>query len=94
MEENLNLFTEKKEILMYCTGGVRCERGSAFLKSKGIENVLQLRGGIHRYVLRIVLNSFGRRKIGVFLFFSLEITKNGRTRNIAFIRFFRFSKKN
>ena len=35
---------------MYCTGGVRCERASAFVKNKGIEDVYQLEGGIHRYL--------------------------------------------
>ena len=35
---------------MYCTAGVRCERASAFMKNKGIENVYQLEGGIHRYL--------------------------------------------
>ena len=35
---------------MYCTGGVRCERASAFIRNKGVENVFQLEGGIHRYL--------------------------------------------
>ncbi len=35
---------------MYCTAGVRCERASAFMRNKGIENVFQLDGGIHRYL--------------------------------------------
>jgi predicted sulfurtransferase len=36
---------------MYCTGGVRCERASAYLKSKGIaKSVYQLEGGIHCYL--------------------------------------------
>jgi len=40
-----------KEVLMFCTGGVRCERASAYLKSKGIaKQVYQLEGGIHRYI--------------------------------------------
>lgn len=41
-----------KQILMYCTGGVRCERASALLQSQGegFEQVYQLSGGIHRYV--------------------------------------------
>lgn len=30
---------------MYCTAGVRCERASAFMRNKGIENVFQLEGG-------------------------------------------------
>jgi predicted sulfurtransferase len=39
-----------KKVLMYCTGGVRCERVSAYFKKKGIENVYQLEGGIHEYL--------------------------------------------
>jgi UPF0176 protein len=41
---------EGKNVLMYCTAGVRCERASAFMRNKGIENVFQLEGGIHRYL--------------------------------------------
>jgi len=41
---------EGKQVLMYCTAGVRCERASAFMRNKGIENVFQLEGGIHRYL--------------------------------------------
>ena len=41
-----------KRIMMYCTGGVRCEKASAFIKSMGdgFENVVQLKGGIQRYL--------------------------------------------
>ena len=35
-----------KKILMYCTGGIRCEKASAFLKKKGFKRVYQLHGGI------------------------------------------------
>lgn len=35
-------------VYMYCTGGVRCEKASAYVRSKGFENVFQLEGGIHR----------------------------------------------
>ena len=49
IEENKELF-EGKKVLMYCTGGVRCERASAYLVAKGItKEVYQLEGGIHRY---------------------------------------------
>ena len=41
---------EDKKVLMYCTGGVRCERASAYMGSQGIKNVFQLEGGIHRYL--------------------------------------------
>ncbi|HVW99853.1 MAG TPA: rhodanese-related sulfurtransferase [Candidatus Babeliaceae bacterium] len=50
IEKNKALF-ENKDVFMYCTGGVRCERASAYLKSLGIaNNVYQLKGGIHRYL--------------------------------------------
>ena len=39
-----------KKILMYCTGGVRCERASAFLRAQGLLDVSQLSGGIHAYL--------------------------------------------
>ncbi|XP_062203297.1 rhodanese-like domain-containing protein 6 isoform X2 [Phragmites australis] len=47
--------TEKlrgKSIMMYCTGGIRCEMASAYIRSKGegFENVFQLYGGIQRYL--------------------------------------------
>ena len=38
-----------KKVLMYCTGGVRCERASQYLISKGVDDVYQLYGGIHAY---------------------------------------------
>jgi len=38
-----------KPVVTYCTGGVRCEKASAFLKGKGFKNVRQLHGGIQRY---------------------------------------------
>ena len=31
---------------MYCTGGIRCEKTSAYFKHKGFENVYQLEGGL------------------------------------------------
>ena len=40
-----------KQVMMFCTGGVRCERASALLKSKGHDKgVYQLFGGIHKYL--------------------------------------------
>lgn len=38
-----------KKLLMYCTGGIRCEKASAWMKHKGFENVYQLEGGIIKY---------------------------------------------
>lgn len=40
-----------KEVLMYCTGGIRCERASAYVKqATNAKQVYQVEGGIHRYV--------------------------------------------
>lgn len=50
IDNNLEQFRDKT-VLMYCTGGVRCERASAYLKDKNVaREVLQVSGGIHRYV--------------------------------------------
>ena len=35
---------------MFCTGGIRCEKASIFLKNKGFKNVFQLKGGILNYL--------------------------------------------
>lgn len=40
---------EDKNIVMYCTGGIRCEKASAWFKHKGFKNVHQLEGGIIKY---------------------------------------------
>lgn len=48
--ERLQEFKDKK-ILTYCTGGIKCEKASAFLLEQGFENVYQLHGGIIKYGL-------------------------------------------
>jgi UPF0176 protein len=50
-ELKTQLDPEKEEVLMCCTGGIRCEYYSALLKEKGFKNVLQLQGGIIGYGL-------------------------------------------
>ena len=46
------MFKENKEknIIMYCTGGIRCEKASAFMLHRGFKNVFHLEGGIINYV--------------------------------------------
>ncbi|MDZ7726302.1 MAG: rhodanese-related sulfurtransferase [Candidatus Campbellbacteria bacterium] len=39
-----------KTVVTVCTGGVRCEKASAYLKSQGFSKVHQLKGGLHRYI--------------------------------------------
>jgi UPF0176 protein len=38
-----------KDVVTYCTGGVRCEKASAYLRQQGFQKVRQLHGGIHEY---------------------------------------------
>jgi UPF0176 protein len=45
MKEN-----KEKNIIMYCTGGIRCEKASAYMKHSGFKNVFHLEGGIINYV--------------------------------------------
>ena len=52
----LNKLNKKKSIAMFCTGGIRCEKASVFLKKKGFENVYQLKGGILNYLKKIKNN--------------------------------------
>lgn len=40
---------KEREVVTYCTGGIRCEKASAYLKTKGFKRVRQLHGGIHEY---------------------------------------------
>ncbi len=50
VDKNLDKLKDK-QVLMYCTGGIRCERASAYLRSKGHDKgVFQLQGGIHKYL--------------------------------------------
>ena len=49
IEEKYLKGNEERNIVMYCTGGIRCEKASAWFKHKGFKNVHQLEGGIIKY---------------------------------------------
>lgn len=53
IEEDLKEHKEDKNLVMYCTGGIRCEKASAYYKHKGFKNVYQLEGGIIEYTRQI-----------------------------------------
>jgi len=55
---------KEKNYLMYCTGGIRCEKASAYLKHKGIKNVFQLEGGIIEYTRQVSENDLKNHFIG------------------------------
>ena len=46
----LNKLKKNKPVAMFCTGGVRCEKTSIYLKNKGFKNIYQLNGGILNYL--------------------------------------------
>ena len=49
----LNKLKKNKNIAMFCTGGIRCEKASVYLEKKGFKNVYQLKGGILNYLKNI-----------------------------------------
>jgi UPF0176 protein len=49
----LKKIDKTKPVAMFCTGGIRCEKASIFLKRKGFKNVFQLKGGILNYLDKI-----------------------------------------
>ena len=49
----LKKIDKAKPVAMFCTGGIRCEKASIFLKKKGFKNVFQLKGGILNYLNKI-----------------------------------------
>ena len=53
IEEDLKDHKEDKKLVMYCTGGIRCEKASAYYKHKGFKNVFQLEGGIIEYTRQV-----------------------------------------
>ena len=53
IEEDLKEHKEDKNLVMYCTGGIRCEKASAYYKHKGFKNVFQLEGGIIEYARQV-----------------------------------------
>lgn len=58
VEEHLDPSRDKK-VAMFCTGGIRCEKASSYLLSKGFEEVFHLKGGILKY-LEVVPESQSR----------------------------------
>ena len=51
--ENNRAELENKKVAMFCTGGIRCEKATSYLKQRGIEDVFHLKGGILKYLEEI-----------------------------------------
>jgi len=64
IEESLKDTKEDKNLLMYCTGGIRCEKASAYYKHKGFQHVFQLEGGIIEYTRQVTSEGLENKFIG------------------------------
>ena len=64
IEQQLANHKEDKNLLMYCTGGIRCEKASAYFKHKGFKNVYQLEGGVIEYTRQIKEEGLESKFIG------------------------------
>ena len=64
IEENLSEYKNDKNLLIYCTGGIRCEKASAYLKHRGFKKVFQLEGGIIEYARQVKNNDLENKFLG------------------------------
>jgi len=64
IEKKFAKHKKSKNIVMYCTGGIRCEKASAFLKHKGYEKVYQLDGGIIEYARQVDQEKINNKFLG------------------------------
>lgn len=62
--EDLMRDQKDKNLLMYCTGGIRCEKASAWMKHIGFKNVFQLNGGIIKYAQEVKEQGIENKFIG------------------------------
>lgn len=64
IENDLKDHKDDKNLVMYCTGGIRCEKASAYYKHKGFKNVFQLEGGIIEYTRQVMQKGLDNKFIG------------------------------
>lgn len=64
IKNQLENIKEEKNLLMYCTGGIRCEKASAYFKHHGFKNVYQLEGGIIEYTRQVKAEGLESKFIG------------------------------
>lgn len=56
--------SKDKDVIMYCTGGIRCEKASAYMKHKGFSKVYQVEGGIIEYARQVQKKGLDNKFIG------------------------------
>ncbi|WP_149273882.1 oxygen-dependent tRNA uridine(34) hydroxylase TrhO [Pareuzebyella sediminis] len=64
IEKDLADHKEDKKLVMYCTGGIRCEKASAYYKHKGFKQVYQLEGGIIEYTRQVQKKNLENKFLG------------------------------
>ncbi|MDX1326336.1 MAG: rhodanese-related sulfurtransferase [Arenibacter sp.] len=64
IEQDLAAHKEDKKLVMYCTGGIRCEKASAYYKHKGFQQVYQLEGGIIEYTRQVQEKNLENKFLG------------------------------
>ncbi len=64
IEKDLEAHKEDKKLVMYCTGGIRCEKASAYYKHKGFKQVYQLEGGIIEYTRQVLSKNLENKFMG------------------------------
>ena len=64
INDQLKEHKEDKKLLMYCTGGIRCEKASAYFKHQGFKSVYQLEGGIIEYTRQVKAEGLDSKFIG------------------------------
>lgn len=64
MVKNMLKGKEDKKVLLYCTGGIRCEKASAYLKHHGFQDVNQLYGGIINYAHEVQSKGLDSKFVG------------------------------
>lgn len=62
--EQIKGHEEDRNIVMYCTGGIRCEKASAYFKHQGFKNVFQLEGGIINYARQVESEKLENKFLG------------------------------
>lgn len=64
IEKDLKGHKTDKNLVMYCTGGIRCEKASAYYKHKGFKKVFQLEGGIIEYARQVKSQNLENKFMG------------------------------
>jgi len=72
-----------KPIIMYCTGGIRCEKASAYMKHKGFKDVYHLEGGIIEYARQIEQQKLENKFIGKNFVFDERLSEKISSQVIA-----------